>query len=51
MTEEEIDAIIDSVWRPDASLQLNLRAVVRIAASYGWRCAQMARWLEKRSAR
>jgi hypothetical protein len=51
MTEEEVDAIIDSVWLPEASLQLNLRALVRIAASYGWRCAQVAHWLKKDSIR
>ena len=47
MTDAEADAIIKSAWREEASLSANLRAVVRIAVCYGWRCAQAARWLTK----
>ena len=44
MTDAEIDGIIRSAWNDEVSLQANLRALVRIAALYGWRCAQVARW-------
>lgn len=51
MTEGEIDAIIVSVWHSEASLSDNLRAIVRAAACYGWRCAQAAEWIKKHSSR
>lgn len=51
MTDSEVDAIIEAVWRQDASLGGNLRALVRAAALYGWRCAQAAHWLTKFSSR
>jgi len=49
MTDVEVDAIIDQAWQAEASLTANLRALVRAAACYGWRCAQAARWIEKHS--
>lgn len=49
MTDDEADAIIASVWSPDAPLTRNLRALVRAAACYGWRCAQAAYWINKHS--
>lgn len=49
MTDAEVDAIIETIWRPEAPLQVNLRALVRAAACYGWRCAQAAHWIEKLS--
>jgi hypothetical protein len=51
MTDAEVDAIIDQVWRSEAALAVNLRALVRAAACYGWRCAKAAFWLEKHSTR
>jgi hypothetical protein len=51
MTDEEVDGIINAVWRPEASLSVNLRALVRAAACYGWRCAQAAYWITKLSSR
>jgi hypothetical protein len=51
MTDAEIDGIIQSVWSGEASLQANLRAIVRIAALYGWRCAQVAQWNTQQSSR
>lgn len=51
MTDTEIDGIIRVVWRDEASLTTNLRALVRAAAVYGWRCAQAARWIDKFSSR
>ena len=45
MTDAEVDGIISAVWRSEASLSVNLRALVRAAAVYGWRCAQAAHWL------
>lgn len=51
MSDTEIDAIIEAAWQADASLSLNLRALVRAAAVYGWRCAQAAYWLNKLSSR
>ena len=51
MTDGEIDAIIAQVWCPEAALTANLRALVRAAACYGWRCAQAAHWIEKHSTR
>lgn len=47
MTDKEIDAIIQSIWNPETSLQGNLKAIVRVAALYGWRCAQVAHWAKK----
>lgn len=47
MTDAEVDAIIDAVWTSEASLTVNLRALVRAAACYGWRCAQAAHWINK----
>jgi len=47
MTDDEIDGIIDAVWCSEASLRANLRALVRAAAVYGWRCAQAAHCIEK----
>jgi hypothetical protein len=47
MTDGEVDVIIAQVWRPEDALTANLRALVRAAACYGWRCAQAARWIEK----
>lgn len=47
MTDAEVDAIIDAVWTSEASLTVNLRALVRAAACYGWRCAQAAQWINK----
>jgi hypothetical protein len=49
MTDSEVDGIISAVWLPEASLSANLRALVRAAAVYGWRCAQAAHWLKKLS--
>jgi hypothetical protein len=49
MTDSEVDGIISAVWLPEASLSTNLRALVRAAAVYGWRCAQAAYWLKKLS--
>lgn len=51
MTDEEIDGIIKVVWRDEASLAVNMRALVRTAAVYGWRCAQAAQWVNKFSSR
>jgi hypothetical protein len=47
MTDAETDAIIASVWAPEAPLTANLRALVRAAACYGWRCSQAAYWINK----
>lgn len=49
MTDAEVDGIINAVWQSEASLNVNLRALVRAAACYGWRCAQAAHWLKKLS--
>jgi hypothetical protein len=49
MTDAEADAIVAAVWCSEASLSVNLRALVRAAAVYGWRCAQAAYWLNKLS--
>ena len=49
MTDAETDAIIETVWNPETPLTVNLRALVRAAACYGWRCAQAARWIDKLS--
>lgn len=51
MTDAEIDGIIKIVWCSEASLSANLRALVRAAAVYGWRCAQAAYWAKKLSSR
>jgi hypothetical protein len=51
MTDAEVDAIIDAVWRSGEPLSVNLRALVRAAACYGWRCAQAAHWINKHSTR
>lgn len=51
VTDAEADAIIESVWDSEATLSLNLRALVRVAAVYGWRCAQAAHWIQKFSSR
>lgn len=49
MTDAETDAIIKAIWNSEAPMEVNLRALVRAAACYGWRCAQAARWIEKHS--
>jgi hypothetical protein len=51
MTDAETDVIIKAVWQSEAPLDANLRAIVRAAAVYGWRCAQAAYWLNKLSSR
>lgn len=49
MTDAEVDGIISTVWQSEAPLSANLRALVRAAAVYGWRCAQAAHWIKKLS--
>jgi hypothetical protein len=51
MTDHEADAIIEATWNTDATWLANMRAVVRAAACYGWRCAQAAHWLRLHSSR
>ena len=47
MTDAETDAIIEAAWNSEATLRANLRALVRAAACYGWRCQQAAYWINK----